>query len=299
MKKNSGITLIALIITIIIMLILVAVSISILINSGIIGKAKKAKDDTTAAYEKEQNLGESISIDGKTYNNIDDYVNAEPLKIKAAQATIYNVVLNDGNSFLLLKENGDFYYTSSNADGYVKFNEEEAILVAQNVKEFYAKNYYKTNDNSLYYFTIENTEATSNLVGENVKEIYEDILNHKTQGYYGKAYFKDTSDNLYVHDKTNNTTTKIGENVKDFAFANYINSGSTICYLTNDKKLYAVSGNTLISENVEKVFWYDYNDNANYECYYITSDSKIYYVRYTGPLGSVVWNGVLKRRECS
>ncbi len=39
MKKNSGITLIALIITIIIMLILVAVTVSILINSGIIGKA--------------------------------------------------------------------------------------------------------------------------------------------------------------------------------------------------------------------------------------------------------------------
>ena len=41
MKKNSGITLIALIITIIIMLILVAVTISIVINSGIIGKAQK------------------------------------------------------------------------------------------------------------------------------------------------------------------------------------------------------------------------------------------------------------------
>ena len=41
MRKNKGITLIALIITIIVMLILVAVTIRILIDSGLIGKAKQ------------------------------------------------------------------------------------------------------------------------------------------------------------------------------------------------------------------------------------------------------------------
>ena len=74
MKKNPGITLIALIITIIIMLILVAVSISILINSGLIGKAKEAGSKTKTAYEQESRMGDSITIDGVTYNSIDEYL---------------------------------------------------------------------------------------------------------------------------------------------------------------------------------------------------------------------------------
>ena len=76
MKKENGITLIALIITIIIMLILVAVTVSILINSGLIGKAQKAKQDTQVAYEQEQRLGDSINYNGIMYNSIDDIVNA-------------------------------------------------------------------------------------------------------------------------------------------------------------------------------------------------------------------------------
>ena len=74
MRKERGITLIALIITIIIMLILVAVSISILINSGLIGKAKEAGSKTKTAYEQESRMGDSITIDGVTYNSIDEYL---------------------------------------------------------------------------------------------------------------------------------------------------------------------------------------------------------------------------------
>ena len=40
MRKNKGITLIALIITIVVMLILVAVSINVIVNSNIIGYAE-------------------------------------------------------------------------------------------------------------------------------------------------------------------------------------------------------------------------------------------------------------------
>ena len=76
MKKENGITLIALIITIIIMLILVAVTVSIIINTGILGKAKKAKDDTQAAYTEETRLGDSVNIGGTIYNSIDDVVNS-------------------------------------------------------------------------------------------------------------------------------------------------------------------------------------------------------------------------------
>ena len=73
MKNNKGITLIALIITIIIMLILVAVTVSILINSGIIGKAKKAKDDTQTAFTAEQRAGDVLNINGREYS-FDDYI---------------------------------------------------------------------------------------------------------------------------------------------------------------------------------------------------------------------------------
>ncbi len=54
MRKNKGITLIALIITIVIMLILVAVSVNVLINSNIIGQAEKAAKGYKTAYEQEQ-----------------------------------------------------------------------------------------------------------------------------------------------------------------------------------------------------------------------------------------------------
>ena len=54
MKENTGITLIALIITIVIMLILVAVSVNIIINSNIIGQAEKAAKGYKTAYEQEQ-----------------------------------------------------------------------------------------------------------------------------------------------------------------------------------------------------------------------------------------------------
>ena len=73
MKENKGITLIALIITIVIMLILVAVSVNIIINSNIIGQAEKAAEGYKTAYEQESNIGQ-ITIGGKTYNSIEDYL---------------------------------------------------------------------------------------------------------------------------------------------------------------------------------------------------------------------------------
>ena len=56
MKKNNGITLIALIITIIVMMILVAVTINILVNSGLIETAKKATTEYKTVQTKEEDL---------------------------------------------------------------------------------------------------------------------------------------------------------------------------------------------------------------------------------------------------
>ena len=74
-SAQQGITLIALIITIIVMLILVAVTISMAINGGVFEKAGEAVSDTQDAINREQTLANGqITVDGKVYNSIDDYL---------------------------------------------------------------------------------------------------------------------------------------------------------------------------------------------------------------------------------
>ena len=74
-KRNSGITLIALIITIIVMLILVSVTISMAINGGLFEKAGQAVSDTQNAIDKEQILANGrVQIGGIWYDSIDDYI---------------------------------------------------------------------------------------------------------------------------------------------------------------------------------------------------------------------------------
>ncbi len=78
MRKEKGITLIALIITIIVMLILVAVSVSILINSGLIGKAKSGAKEYKNQSEQEANLDSFTYVDENGTNHttsIDDFTN--------------------------------------------------------------------------------------------------------------------------------------------------------------------------------------------------------------------------------
>lgn len=68
MKKNKGITLIALIITIIVMLILVAVSVRLVINSNILLTAKNAGEKTKSEYKEESSTGtNNIKIDGMSW----------------------------------------------------------------------------------------------------------------------------------------------------------------------------------------------------------------------------------------
>ena len=78
MKKNKGITLIALIITIIVMLILVAVSVNILIKSNLIGNAEKATNAYKTAAE-DESKSSNIVIDGVDYSNVDEYLNGKSI----------------------------------------------------------------------------------------------------------------------------------------------------------------------------------------------------------------------------
>ena len=75
MRREKGITLIALIITIVVMLILVSVSINILVNSNLIGHAEKTGDAYAGAIKNEENLGnDGITINGEKYASIEDYL---------------------------------------------------------------------------------------------------------------------------------------------------------------------------------------------------------------------------------
>ncbi len=75
MRRDKGITLIALIITIVVMLILVAVSINILVNSNLIGHAEKTGNAYAGAIKNEENLGnDGITINDQEYASIDDYI---------------------------------------------------------------------------------------------------------------------------------------------------------------------------------------------------------------------------------
>ena len=76
MKRNKGITLIALIITIIVMLILVAVSVNILIKSNLIGTAEKTVNKYKTATEDEASGGK-ITINGKVYGSLDEFIKDE------------------------------------------------------------------------------------------------------------------------------------------------------------------------------------------------------------------------------
>ena len=70
MRKENGITLVALIITIVVMLILVAVSVNVIVNSDLIGHAEKTGNAYRNAIAKEEAYNPSIG-NGKT---LDDYM---------------------------------------------------------------------------------------------------------------------------------------------------------------------------------------------------------------------------------
>ena len=75
-KKQKGITLIALVITIIVMLILVGVTISMSLNGKLFGYAKKAVVDTNNQKKAEEELTSGkVTINGKEYASIQDYLN--------------------------------------------------------------------------------------------------------------------------------------------------------------------------------------------------------------------------------
>ena len=72
LKKNQGITLIALVITIIVMLILVAVTITMAVNGGLFGYARNASVETKQRRDEELEIANIES--GKSADELVNYV---------------------------------------------------------------------------------------------------------------------------------------------------------------------------------------------------------------------------------
>ena len=101
MRKNQGITLIALIITIIVMLILVGVVVTVVIQSDLLGTAKNAGDEYKAAYEKESSI-RGVTINGKEYGSIEEYMEEiNPIIVEPENIDDWIYVLEDDGTITI------------------------------------------------------------------------------------------------------------------------------------------------------------------------------------------------------
>ena len=97
-KKNKGITLVALVITIIILLILAGISISALTNTGLFGKAKEAKEKSENAEKQQSKLLDSYEKELNKYTS-------EELTTANANVVLSeteNVELHDANGYKIV-----------------------------------------------------------------------------------------------------------------------------------------------------------------------------------------------------
>ena len=99
LRKEQGITLISLIITIVVMLILVAVSVNVIIKSNLIGIAEKTVGKYNKVAEEEGNGG-TIEIEGKQYASIDEYLKEKGMKDEETQKPTFTLTLSPDIGFL-------------------------------------------------------------------------------------------------------------------------------------------------------------------------------------------------------
>lgn len=113
-RKEKGITLIALVVTIIVLLILAGVSIAMLTgNNGLLNQAIKAKEETEISSEKE---GINLSIINYQLKNDDKYKLGTTLYDKNADnSTIWDVIVSNGITY---GTNWNYIETGTNIEGY-------------------------------------------------------------------------------------------------------------------------------------------------------------------------------------
>ena len=157
MKRNQGITLITLVITIIVLLILAAISISVLTGEdGIINNAKKSKEDTEIAEEKEiLNVSISQAVGEDVYGNLEEDNFREKLNDNAEGTELEKI----GDNYKVTFPSEREYIVTG--DGEInKIDKENTVeLVAKLAYRSYTGEYYigvGFADYQLYYDVVKN-----------------------------------------------------------------------------------------------------------------------------------------------
>ena len=128
MKKENGITLIALIITIIIMLILVGVTINFALNGGIINKAKESTIQTEIAMIKEQLMIKKAEIIADNMGDVPE--NGYGLSSISDLDGLSENTITKYNSKLVISSDGTLYYLEDKVAGEEKVYFENAEITA-------------------------------------------------------------------------------------------------------------------------------------------------------------------------
>ena len=106
MRRENGITLIALIVTLAVIIVLLGVSINVFVNSDIIGHSEKTGQAYTNALENDKTIGnDGITINDKEYASIDDYIESrKPLPEGAGKRAEKTKEYSDGTKTAWIPE---------------------------------------------------------------------------------------------------------------------------------------------------------------------------------------------------
>jgi len=282
-QKNTGITLIALVITIIVLLILAGVSIAMLTGeSGLLTKASDAKIQTVVGQEndyiklayssaKTKKFGGTVTAKD-LQDELDESVGSGKTSVSGTSSL--SVHFNDTNHNYSIAAGevnkiADGEDPSQIKEVYVDIGGKAIIL--KNSGEVYKFNY----DSQISYIKYEEEEATLLLSG--VKKIY--------YTFEGNTFtYITTSDDLFYYDLTTNESELIERDIKE-----YYPNGAFLT-LSNELCIYDHGLNSVrtISSNVKEYFIDGYYlTNANELCLYdftlnsvvtISSNVKEYFI---------------------
>ena len=188
MKKNKGITLIALVITIIVMLILVVVTIRISTNGGLFDYAGKAARETNDAITDETDIANGkIKIGGITYNSIEEYVNRSnlygiKLKYKVEDS---NILIYFEDSYTDYLETNSLEASGDNRNAYKTYINNKIANIASKKSTEEKENYIVeqcNEDMGTTFSTIEEVinecwKNEENFIAETEATTYEDAIN--------------------------------------------------------------------------------------------------------------------------
>ena len=199
LKRNKGITLIALVITVIVLIILAGVTISMLSgDNGILTKAAEAKEKTEqAAYEenlnlaitqyymdnnREETLSEYLQDENKSgLENVKIYSDDEENVIGTYNDKVFYIDENNNieiynenlvtNGFLEMGTNENFTNMTYNEDGYLSFNggkagvrSSEYIEIDRNKEYFQSITIKSNNENARYYVGLVEFDEDKNVI---------------------------------------------------------------------------------------------------------------------------------------